>query len=33
VDPDRALDGDTLDQAEDFDYDSTYFAGGLTVHF
>ena len=33
VDPNRSLDEDTLQQAEDFNYDSTYFAGGLTLHF
>lgn len=33
VDPNRDLDDGTLEQAQDFDYDSSYFAGGLTVHF
>jgi opacity protein-like surface antigen len=33
VDPDRDLDDATFDDVEELDYDSTYFAGGVTFHF
>jgi opacity protein-like surface antigen len=33
VDPERSLDEEVFDDVEEFNYDSTYFAGGLSFHF